>query len=204
MKSKYILLILFIIISPFVHAQIIGIKGGINFAGFNDSNDKNGFFEKSVTGLHAGPVVDYALTERLFLNSGLLYSLKGTMINSISNNGIQEYVPLKISNLDIPLNLSYRFPFNEKSFLFIQGGPYVGYVLSGRLKIEGNYQKVPMGKEGQLRRFDFGFNIGPGIQLGRLGAQINYDLGLYDRFDSPGVNTKNRILQLSLFYMLHG
>jgi hypothetical protein len=196
MKSKFIVFIAFVLFTQVANAQRFGIKGGLNSA--KQSGIAN---LKSILGFHFGPVVDYKLKKSLYFNSGLLYSLKGAKILSIGDIGDGEIVPLKINCLDIPLNFAYKFSLNETSNFFLQTGPYFGYTLNGKIKTNGKYENIQFGGEGRMKRFDFGLGIASGFEFGSIATSLSYQFGLTNRFDTPDVMVRTKVLQASVAYM---
>jgi len=195
MKTKLSYLIVFMLFTQFVNAQKWGIKGGVNFANMTFSVDQFDVSPKSITGFHVGLVSDFLIQRSLHLNTGLLYSLKGTKGEMEGVSGT-----IKINYLEIPINLAYKFPINESSDFFIQAGPYLGYALSGKQKGGGETSDIEFGK-GNWKRFDFGFGFGAGVEFGSFVTSLNYQLGLANMADDPDIKAKNKVFQISVAYM---
>ena len=104
--------------------------------------------------------------------------------------------------LEIPLNLAYLFPINDKSDFFIQAGPFLGYALSGKEEIGSESESIDF-EESMLKRFDYGVGFGAGVQFGSIVASLNYQLGLANLNDDPDYDAtfKNKVFQISLAYM---
>lgn len=64
--------------------------------------------------------------------------------------------------LQLPVNFSHRFDFNENNRLYFEFGPYVAYALSGKLGAVNLLEKV--NGESPFNRFEVG-----------LGASVHYD-----------------------------
>lgn len=202
MKTKLACLILLVLVVPNLKAQTFGIKGGVNFANMTVSMGGSSISAKSLTGFHIGPVVDYALQNKLHFNTGILYSTKGFKSQDFGEGG--ETMTEKINCLDVPLNLAYKFALNAKSDFFIQAGPYLSYALNGKEKIGSVSTDLEF--KDNVKRFDYGLGFGGGVEFGSMAASLNYQLGVADLNDVPaaeldGFKIKNKVLQLSLTYI---
>jgi len=98
------------------NAITFGIKGGVNFANVVYSGGGTTSSDKSITAIHVGPVADFQLQQNLFMNTGLLFSIKGTKTEGVDGETIS------INYLEVPLNLAYKFPISENSKFLIQAG----------------------------------------------------------------------------------
>ncbi len=208
MKTKLILVIAFAFLVHETNGQSIGFKGGINLANMSFTQNGVGYSPESLTGFQLGPVADFKLVKNLYLNTGFLYSLKGYNLNSpvlAGTEGVFLNGKVKLSYLDIPLNLAYKFPLIGKSKFFIQGGPYMGLGLGGSVKIQTT-PETPIQdvySYNYLHNFDFGVGAGAGFEFGPLVASVNYELGISNLNLSttlPGTY-KNKALQFSIAYM---
>ena len=199
MKTKIFYVIVFILSVQIASAQTFGIKGGVNFANMTFSSSGIDISPKSITGYHFGPVADFALQEKLHFNTGLLYSLKGFKMEVTGETGSFSGTET-FSYLEIPLNLAYLFPINDKSDFFIQAGPYLGYALSGKDKTGGETTNVDF-ESGGMKRLDYGLGFGGGVEFGPIVASLNYQLGIANISDAEGLTAKNKNFQVSLAYM---
>lgn len=200
MKSKLIFFVVFALVAQVAIAQSFGIKGGVNFANMSFSNSGLNISPKSIIGFHFGAVAEFELQESLSFNTGILYSLKGYKIK-MDILGESMEATEKLNYLEIPLNFAYKFPLNETSKFFVQAGPYLGYALSGKAKSDGESTDIKFEKGG-MKRLDFGIGFGPGVEFGPIVASVNYQLGLANVADDPDVTAKNKVLQISVAYML--
>ncbi len=203
MKTKFFYLTVCLLVVQILNAQTFRIKGGVNF---NNVTVKIGGLSaspSSLTGYHAGVEGDFNLTQNLYFDTGLIYILKG-----FSGNFDPEHENTKVNEtinyLEIPLNLAYKFPVNEKSKFFIQAGPYIGFGLSIKETV-GGIKKNGSFKEAGLKNFDLGVGFGGGMEFGRFVALINYEVGLANINDTQemgNVAMKNKVFQISLAYAL--
>lgn len=70
---------------------------------------------------------------------GTGYALKGPVEDSYN----EEY---SMSDIEIPILFSYRFPLTKTSHIQLNVGPYISYGLSGKMKIGGNSDSENMQK----------------------------------------------------------
>jgi hypothetical protein len=201
MKTRLFYVIAFILCVQIANAQTFGIKGGVNFANMTISGGGMSLSPKSITGFHIGPVADFQLKDQFHFNTGLLYSTKGFKMD-VSGEGESFSGTETFSYLEIPLNLAYLFPINDKSDFFIQAGPYLGYALSGKDKFGSETHDIDFAED-MIKRFDYGVGFGGGVQFGSIVASVNYQLGLANLNDDPDVDAtfKNKVFQISLAYM---
>ena len=167
------------------NAQRIGIKGGLNFA---KGKYENGTPNETLLGIQLGVVGDYFFTENIYGNSGLLYSVKG---QKYSIGGTSYKYP--IHYLEIPVNAGYRVDLGNSLAFFAQAGPYIGIGITAKDK--------DFGSDNELKRIDFGLNVGTGVEYDKFQFGINYGLGIVDIDNSPG-KFKNRVLSLTVVYYL--
>src|SRR5690606_22089091 len=97
----------------------------------------------------------------------------------------------------LPLNAVIKLPIEEKSNIFVYAGPYIAMGIAGKTKVNAKAGPLEFNsseniqfssddpttseEEGaaydRLKRFDFGANIGAGIDVGSLLVKLNYGLG---------------------------
>ncbi len=204
MKTRLFFVIAFAFFVQITNAQMLGIKGGVNFANMSFSTSGMDISPKSIVGLHLGLVFDFKMQENLNFNAGFLYSLKGCKFKgslidgaSSANDGT-----LTFNYFEIPLNFAYKFPINDKSKFFIQAGPYLAYAMSGKDKTGSETQDIKFGNN-QWKRFDYGLGFGAGLEFGAIVTSLNYELGLANLSDdsSADMKIKNKVFQISIAYM---
>jgi hypothetical protein len=196
MKSKLILVCLFALLVQTVNGQVFGIKGGVNLASMSFSEDTENSV-KSILGFHVGPIAEFELQESLFFNTGLLFSIKGAKMDYGNENATTS-----LNYLEVPLNVAYKFSGGEKSKVFIQAGPYLGYGLSGKSKYGDESEDINFKDDG-IKRFDFGLGFGLGIELGSIVPSVSYQFGLSNLNDDSEdeMTVKNNVFQISIAYM---
>ncbi len=200
MKTKLFLSLVFLLLVQLVNAQTFGVKGGVNFANVTISSSGMEVSPKSIVGIHLGPVVEFELQESLYLNTGLLYSLKGYKVDMEDFEELDGEAKETFNILEIPINLAYKFALSETSNFAIQAGPYLGYALSGKSKWGDESEDIDFGEDG-YKRMDFGIGFGPALEFGPVVASLNYQIGLANMADDDEVKVKNKVFQISVAYM---
>jgi hypothetical protein len=137
MKNRLLSIVLLLVLSAsYAIAQeeskvSFGILGGVNFQNLKgklSSGDK--LDNDMLLGFHGGINVQIPIAAGVYLQPGLLYSLKGAKnTNNLSTE------TTKIAYLEIPLNLMYKADLG-KGFFMLGFGPYVAYGINGNVKNE--------------------------------------------------------------------
>ncbi len=176
-------------------SQRVYVQGGVNLA--NISNSNSGSTEKNnmLTTFNAGILVRSNKAEPVALETGLIVDGRGS--KSESGSGANYYkATFNPLYLELPVNVVLRLPLsNATSNIFINAGPYVAMGIAGKSKVEGQLGGVSINSSkniqftstdptandqaySKLKRFDYGANIGAGIDLGKVLIKANYGLGL--------------------------
>jgi hypothetical protein len=176
-----------------------GIKIGLNMAkeSYEDSGISLNLDNKA--GLLAGVIYEYSLSEQLYFGSGLLFSQKGGKIED-GDSKITE----TLNYIDIPFNLVFKADLKGPKLL-VEAGPQIGVGISGKDKYEymgaSENEDIEFGSdEDQLKRFDFGLNLGGGVEYDNFQLKVNYVIGLSDISNFDDGSVKNKVLGISLSY----
>jgi len=204
MKKLFFLFFFCVSLSTLTFSQHIGFRAGLNRSIFNVSDNPDGTkFDKNF-GFQIGVVYERPLTKILFINSGILFSTKGSGVEP-RMEGLLNY---KIKYFQIPINLMVKQELDD-ILLFVNAGPYFAYAVSGVIKgvnstkLENFTRSIDFGNdETFFNRFDYGFNISLGVQLNKCQLSIGKDFGIADVRNLNYTITRNRSLQLTvcLFY----
>ncbi|MDD2563943.1 MAG: porin family protein [Salinivirgaceae bacterium] len=211
-----------------------GVKLGLNGNSIHQ-NYKNSDGESALKmrlGFHLGATVDYAFTDALSFQSGLLYSMKGTKFDleegMLPGVSVEGYSRTTLNYLEIPLHVAYKI--NDFQ---IYAGPYLAYCLGGKhkwdykttvgaisLTSEGDAKiKSFLGKvksddlgagESAVNALDLGLNFGVGYKIGAILINAGYSLGMgnlspkmdVSGYDRADFKENNRVLSLSVSYFL--
>jgi hypothetical protein len=160
-------------------------------------------------GYHLGAIAELRLFDQLFLQPGFLITVKGSKYivgndTAGSTTGFSDF-QFSCSNAEIPLDLIYKF--DRRSFkLLLIAGPHFGYGLTGKWEASyGTSSKVHFGNnpEDDLKAFDYGLDLGAGVEFGRIQVSSQYYLGLktLSTLTPPLKEQKYRVLSISIAYL---
>jgi hypothetical protein len=216
-------------ITSFAQSDAVWLKGGVNFANISYNNDGEVDDANMLTSFHVGFMGDIKIAKVLAIQPGILFTGKGSKIQSGSPNDNFYYKatanPLYI---EVPLNLAIKLPLaSPESYFFFGAGPYMAIGVGGKRKIEGrNFALSYSSKEkieysnddpttfndeegtglGVMRRFDFGLNGTAGFELKDVLIGLNYGYGLAKlqsgSNSSKDNNNKHRVLSISVGFKL--
>ncbi|MBX9449133.1 MAG: PorT family protein [Taibaiella sp.] len=157
-------------------------EAGANFSTIRTKiGDNDATTSDNATGFNVGVGVNMDLGSGLYVKPGLNYQLLGgkTEVAGVTTTTSMHY-------LQVPVNLGYRYHFSpDAGSIFVEAGPYIGYALSGKNKIEG----LPTGdienditfgsEDAETNPFDWGFNFNLGYET-PWGVYVKggYGLGL--------------------------
>jgi hypothetical protein len=206
-----------------VHSQVY-VQGGVNLA--NITSTKSGQTEdnNNLTTFNAGILGRFGLSKVIDLESGLLLNGKGSKAQTyFTGNTDDNYVKTKFNPLylEVPLNVVLKFPLEKTTNIFVYGGPYAAMGIGGKSKSESQLFGLKGSSESdikfsndnpltsqqedaaydKLKRFDFGLNVGAGVDLKKVLLKVNYGYGLTKINSTQSDNSaddKNKYRTLSL------
>lgn len=188
--KKLSLFVSVILLSSAVMGQTqakIGLKAGLNVA--NVALDPEVVDKGSRLGFHGGLLAHIHLSPQWGLQPEVIYSNQGFEDNT--NNA-----EWKLNYLNIPVMLQYMF---DNGFR-ISAGPQVGFLLDGKI---GGDNGADVDISDDLKKIDAGIGAGIGyLSYSGFGIEGRYNLGLTNINDAGANELKNRVFQISLFYML--
>ncbi len=198
------------------------VQGGVNLANITKNKSGGTSNNNLLTTFNAGILGRFNLSDALDLETGLLLDGRGSKTNNyLTSSTDDNYKKAKFNPLylEVPLNLVVRFPLEKKTNVFINAGPYVAMGIAGKSKIETKvfgqtttstsnikFTSTDPTADNQasydrLKRFDYGVNVGAGVDLGKLLLKVNYGLGL-EKINSTQTNNtadaKNKYRTLSI------
>lgn len=200
------------------------VQGGVNFANISTSN--SGATEKNnmLTTFNAGVFARSNSTEPIALEAGLLLDGRGAKANTyLTSSTDDNYLKTKFNPLylELPVNLILRLPLENKSNIFLNAGPYIAMGIAGKSKVETKFLGVVSNSTSdikfnnddpsttqqedasydKLKRFDYGINLGAGLDLGKVIVKANYGMG-FAKINSTqtnnSANDKNKYRTVSL------
>lgn len=198
------------------------IQGGLNFANITTTNDGQTEKNNMLTTFNVGILSRFGLSKTVDLESGLLFTGRGSKAETYFNNG-NDYVKSTFNPyyIEVPLNVVVKAPLEKKTALFFNAGPYIAIGVGGKSKSESKIgplyssssKSIKFSNDDpftsqqddaaydKLKRFDFGFNLGAGLELEHIMFKVNYGLGLAkinSTESNNSVNDKNKYRTLSL------
>jgi len=193
MKQKLTLICILSISLVTANAQKIGIKAGLSLANAQYEYTESSISTSNLIGVQVGLIGEMPISNEIYLNSGILFSQKGTKLSIL---GVE--VDFPINYLEIPLNLAYKYDLGSAK-IFAQAGPSLGYGLSAKMKGGGDEETIDFGTEtDQMKRLDFGVNFAAGLEIKVVQFGINYGLGLTNLSNDPDELMKNGVLTISI------
>jgi len=196
-KLVAIFVVLFFINCSYAQVRF-GIKAGGNLANVDGMNQSKMRF-----GFSAGPALQINLAKMFFLQSEILYSIKGAQSNSTQYSSDAK---LSLNYINLPILFAYRAAPNFS----IKIGPEIGRLLSAKSKVDGSTTDL----SDLYRDFDFGADLGLAYSFKKLALDLRYNYGFKDlvhiKMTDPNGNPigdeesfgSNRVIQFSLSYLL--
>lgn len=175
MKKLMLIAFLFSGISVLAQSAEFGLKGGLNYGATGDYetfSDASGDFINSFNGdnkagFHAGLFAQFEIVG-IFLQPELMYTELNTEYSDFD---------YKLSKIDVPVlvGLNVLGPLN------IKAGPSFQYILKNEI------EKASIKIEDVENDVTVGYQLGAGIDLGRLGFDVRYE-GAFTENTAFGLN----------------
>jgi len=203
---KFILLILFPLVSINTTGQSILVKGGLSLSNITGNNEVMSFddFYKIKSGVHLGISYEQEISDIVFLEIGSMLSMKGTIIDF---GNLATATKFNTIYIDVPILIKEYLEINDAISIYGGVGPYFGFGLVGSLKDDdGNkVDDVIWGEsESTIRRFDFGLSVGAGIDFKGIQLGLVYDWGLFNISSNEGDRIRNNVFRITAGYRLAG
>ncbi|HEX6333777.1 MAG TPA: porin family protein [Flavisolibacter sp.] len=204
------------------------IRAGLNLANISVTDNGRVDDANQLSSFHAGILADLPLSGPVNLQTGLLFTGKGSKVQhgTENTNGYfrQTFNPYY---LEIPATVVVKTPGTNNRF-FVGAGPYVAIGVGGKTKTEGqnllglryssersiefsNDDPSTLNEEedagfGIVKRFDYGLNGTAGIEGKTIVLAVNYGLGLakLQSGSNSGADNdnKHRVLGFTLGFKL--
>ncbi len=174
-------------------AQVdFGIRGGVNFATFNDI-DAN---VESRTGLMIGAYLSYPISNSpISIQPAVLYTQKGATTDGLTENNIVE---VKLDYIEIPVLAKFDYITDGGLTPFVYFGPYIGFNLSADAEYTDGDITPGVDIEDNVKSTDFGIVVGAGLGFGQIDVGIRYSAGLTPIFeDALNSDAKNGVISIA-------
>jgi hypothetical protein len=200
-RILFILSLIFTTASCFAQNYTFGIKGGVNFSHQGVFYSSAAPDVRTLVGYHVGGVLDIGF-KSFSIQPGILFSTKGNKESvDIFALGKPTFTTTKLNYIEVPVNLLYKFNAGQALKVFIGGGPYAAYGLSGGWYVSGQkLGSIVFGGDDNYKRFDYGVNFTAGFEVKKLilvGASYGLGADLYPN----ATKLKNHVLGLSVGYL---
>ena len=197
------LLVTALAIAMFTNAKAqLYLQGGVNLANITKTTEGQTEDNNMLTTFNAGILSRFGLSKMVDLESGLLFTGRGSKAETYFTSGstTDNYVKTKFNPyyIEVPLNLVVRVPLQKTHGLFFHAGPYAAMGVAGKSTTDQKLLGLSSHSENdiafanddpftsrqedasyyKLKRFDFGLNVGGGFDLGKLLLKVNYGYGL--------------------------
>ena len=167
----------------------IGVFAGINGSSLSDGFLKSGYIGSNSFSFHIGGLYELSLTEKITFRPKLLFSQQG------DREDFDDNIKYETSYLNIPLT----FKFFKKPYLI--AGPQVGFLINTKKK-DLDF--------GDLKTFDYGLDLGIGIDIKQFFVELNLYQGFNELievqyqqsnpFRDIDIKATNTLIQLSVGY----
>lgn len=202
---RILLLIPLLCISFFSMSQTkIAARAGINLASINFGDFKPQ--KRLLTRLNAGLMIDIPLEENWSIYTGPYYSGKGVIHTRTYTTNRIDCVTIRLNYIELPVNIAYKFPSQNKNRFVIATGPYISYGFNGEIfTINSNRpprKHLHKKETGNYKRLEGGFNFTSLYEINnKWGFRIDYSKSLFTihKYNKE----KNSVFGFSLFWYLN-
>ncbi|MEZ4987508.1 MAG: porin family protein [Saprospiraceae bacterium] len=181
-----------------VQAQV-AIKGGVNFSNMlfeEDEIDLEDLARNGATNFTGGLAFILPLGDHLALQPEILYTGKGAE-TTYTVLGEEFTNKFRYNYIDVPilLRISLGDTHGEGLGIYLNGGVYAGYALSGKSTLNGPLGEVEnefsFDDKDNQERLDFGLAAGAGLTLGNLFFDLRYSHGTNNLLDDDADNNND-------------
>ena len=191
-KLSTILFATLLSIGVFAQAQF-GATAGLNMTNVS-GDDMDGDMK---IGMHVGVSAAFELSDAMTLNTGVLYTTKGTQDE---DEGVK--MSANLSYLEIPVNLS--FSISDK--MSLMAGPYIGLLMGAEIELSGAGSLDGTADiKDDTRSMDFGINVGAGFAVTEvISINAGYEMGLATLDPDGDGDSKNSNIYIGMTYSFGG
>lgn len=204
-----------LLISTIASAQndvaVFGVRAGINFSGTDNSPDT-----KTKVGFNIGVTTDFRLSDKIYLLTGLEYTVKGAKNESFIPAGTDNWGVYhedhyytsneKLGYLQLPFHVGYLWAINRDFRLMFHAGPYMAYAMNGKVHRKSLYDDGTKEEETidffgvGVSKFDWGLGGGINVEYDRYVLGLGYDRSLRNIAPDYG-DGRNRNMYITLGYL---
>ena len=211
--SRITTLLLLSVTTIQANSQSFLIKGGISFSNVNVSEDMD--IDEEIlyrTGFNIGVVMQRELSDYLDFETGVVAKIKGFRTN-IEEGDFYYKTKLNTIYLDIPANFRLFKTIGSDKSVYIKAGPYLGIALSAiekykikvfdEIETDTESYSIGNGEDDGIRRIDYGFSLGTGIEVNRIQFEVSYNHGIANLIPADSQSkVSNKTINVGLGYRL--
>jgi ABC-type antimicrobial peptide transport system permease subunit len=198
MIRKITLLVTVLSIWTSVNGQVskfeIGLEGGPSLTSLRGNDILENFNDPTI-GYSGGVTFQYNFPKPISIRTNITYERKGVVakLNATDINGNPVGEIKTHSNFDyLTVPLLVRLNFGSRLKLFVNAGPYFGYLIKHTSVTEAfnEFPKSTTDNTGNFKRFDVGLTggLGCGLPLKSnfiMTIEVRHNLGLYNTSELP-------------------
>lgn len=139
-------------------------------------------------GFNGGVIGRYYIANNFFAEASLMFTTKGYKAKKNSDNKMTTY------NIDVPINVGYRFVLSDGISLKIKAGPYITYALNGEQKADNVKTKLKDIKS--FNTFNVGIDGGIAFEFHHIVLSGTYQHGLATLINKKKVYEQNIFVSL--------
>ena len=203
MKSilKFRILVVLLVVVCSVNAQIYRLEVGYN----NPVRKGTGISSTYFNGIQLGGTAEFDLKNQFSLLTGVLYNfVYSDKIQKYPNSTRVTYVSYG-HFLNIPLHVTYTYPFSKSLKAFGYAGPNINIGLYQTVNATSDVSYVPsqfsdLYKDALLYRLNLQIGIGGGVQWKRYQLKAGYDFGInnLNRLDTGSMHQNGLSVTLGI------
>ena len=203
MKStlKFRILVVLLVVVCSVNAQIYRLEVGYN----NPVRKGTGISSTYFNGVLLGGTAEFDLKNQFSLLTGVLYNfVYSDKIQKYPNSTRVTYVSYG-HFLNIPLHVTYTYPFSKSLKAFGYAGPNINIGLYQTVNATSDVSYVPsqfsdLYKDALLNRLNLQIGIGGGVQWKRYHLKAGYDFGInnLNRLDTGSMHQNGLSVTLGI------
>lgn len=172
-----------------------GVKGGGNYT---DISRVSPYVSR--LGFHIGGTYELKLSEKWYVQPELLFTTAGCNFDNFGGGIKDGYI--KMYAFELPVNFSFRPKILKTFTLLTDMGLYARYAIDGNSKyVYADFLEKPTQNTNPFEffnRFDFGLNLGLGLQKNHCSATLTFQRGLSHA--AKGSDEYHQGFKLSLGY----
>jgi hypothetical protein len=178
MKKCFLSMAIIVVAAFSAHAQFsLGAKAGINFSKINSKN----LSESSITGYQAGLFA--RIGTGFYLQPELYLSSSGGKFNT-NTNGTDYNAKVRFTTLSVPLLLGKSWGGDNLN-VHLNAGPIYTYNLDKDASFSQNFNQATI-DFGNYKKSTLGYQVGGGLDLGHITADVRYEGNLTDINENYG------------------